>query len=73
MKATLPLSRMTTAEKLSAREALWQDLSRNADKFDSPAWHQDVLREREQGFDESKESYVDLETAKKILSRISAD
>ena len=67
MKATLPLDQMTTAEKLSAMEALWQDLSRNADRFESPAWHGDVLREREQRVEEGKEAYGDWETAKEEL------
>jgi hypothetical protein len=67
MNASLPLDRMTTAEKLSAMEALWQDLSRNADRFESPSWHGDVLREREQRVEEGKEAYVDWETAKKDL------
>ena len=69
MKATLPLDQMTTAKKLSAIEALWQDLSRNADKFESPAWHGDVLREREQRVEEGKEAYVDWEKAKRDLRR----
>lgn len=67
MKATLPLDQMTTADKLSAMEALWQDLSRNADILESPAWHGEVLREREQRVEEGKEAYVDWETAKKDL------
>ncbi len=67
MNASLPLDRMTTAEKLSAMEALWQDLSRQADKFESPAWHGDILREREQRVEEGKEVPVDWESAKKDL------
>jgi hypothetical protein len=67
MDAVLPLERMTTAEKLSVMEALWADLSRNADAFESPAWHADVLLEREKRVEEGKESYVDWETAKKEL------
>jgi hypothetical protein len=31
--AILPLDQMTTEEKLRAMEALWADLSRNADSF----------------------------------------
>ena len=42
MDVVLPLDRMTTAEKLRAMEALWADLTRNADDFESPAWHADV-------------------------------
>ena len=67
METGLPLERMTVAEKLRAMEALWADLSRNADAFDSPAWHADVLREREKRVREGQESYVDWETAKKEL------
>lgn len=69
MNTSLPLDRMTTAEKLSAMDALWKDLSRNADKFESPIWHGDVLRQREQRVEEGKETYVDWETAKKELRK----
>jgi len=27
-------------------EELWQDLSKPEEKFESPAWHEDVLKER---------------------------
>lgn len=67
MEAALPLERMTVAEKLRAMEALWADLSRNADAFDSPAWHEEVLREREQRVHEGKESHLDWDVAKKQL------
>lgn len=67
MEAVLPLDQMTTAEKLRAMEALWADLSRNADDFESPAWHADVLRERDQRIAEGKESFVDWEEAKRQL------
>ena len=55
---------MTIAEKLSAMEALWQDLSRNADQFESPAWHGEILRERQKRVEEGQETYVDWEAAK---------
>jgi hypothetical protein len=67
MSATLPLDRMTTAEKLSAMEALWENLTRNANAYESPAWHGEVLREREQGVAAGKETYMDWDTAKKEL------
>lgn len=70
MNAPLPLDRMTTAEKLSAMEALWQDLTRNADQFESPAWHGELLRRREQLVEEGKDGYVDWETAKKHLRNL---
>jgi len=67
MEAVLPLDRMTTAEKLRAMEAIWADLTHHADSFESPAWHGDVLRERDQRVAEGKESFVDWEEAKRQL------
>ena len=67
MDVVLPLDRMTTAEKLRAMETLWADLSHNADTFESPAWHADVLRERQQRIAEGKETFVDWEEAKRQL------
>jgi hypothetical protein len=67
MEAVLPLDQMTMAEKLRAMEVLWADLSRNADSFESPAWHGDVLRERDQRIAEGKESFVAWEDAKRQL------
>jgi hypothetical protein len=37
MEATLPLDKMTVAEKLRAMEALWADLSRDEAQVESPA------------------------------------
>ena len=67
MDAVLPLDQMTTEEKLRAMEALWADLSRKADSFESPAWHSDVLRERDQRIAEGKEPSSDWEVAKRKL------
>ncbi len=67
MEATLPLDRMTVAEKLRAMEALWADLSRNEAQFGSPAWHGDMLHDRAARVKSGKESFTDWETAKKRL------
>jgi hypothetical protein len=67
VSVTLPLDRMTTAEKLNAMEALWENLTHNADAFESPVWHGDILREREQRVAEGKETYMDWDAAKKEL------
>lgn len=69
MNVTLPLDRMTTAENLSVMRAPWQDLSHNADQFESPAWLEEVLHEREKRFKESRETYVDWEGAKAELHK----
>jgi len=67
MEAVLPLSQMTIAEKLRAMESLWADLSRDETQFESPAWHADVLHDREARIKYGKETYMDWETAKKQL------
>jgi hypothetical protein len=70
MEITLPLDQMTTAEKLRAMEALWADLSRNETQLESPAWHEMVLKEREQKITSGAESFIDWETAKKQLREL---
>ncbi|HXE42446.1 MAG TPA: addiction module protein [Candidatus Baltobacteraceae bacterium] len=67
MEATLPLDKMTVAEKLRAREMLWADLSRNEVQIESPAWHGDVLRDREARIKSGEEKFLDFETVKKQL------
>ncbi len=67
MSVNLPLDQMTTEEKLQAMEALWADLTRNAEQFESPAWHEQELKEREQRVKSGQESFIDWEIAKKQL------
>jgi hypothetical protein len=67
MEAILPLDKMTVAEKLRAMEALWTDLSRNEAQIESPAWHGDVLHDREEKIKSGEEKFIDWETAKKQL------
>jgi hypothetical protein len=67
MEAVLPLSQMTVAEKLRAMEAIWADLSRDEAQLESPAWHGDVLRERDEKIKTGRETFMDWETAKQQL------
>jgi len=67
MNVTLPISEMSTGEKLRAMEELWASLTRNADTYDSPAWHGDVLRERDRRVAEGRETYMQWEDAKREL------
>ena len=67
MSLNLPLDQMTTEEKLQAMDALWADLSRNAAQFQSPAWHEQVLREREQQLKSGEDTFIDWEKAKQQL------
>lgn len=69
MNITLPLDSMTTAEKIRAMEALWEDLSRNSDELPSPAWHGDVLTERDSRVAEGREQVHQWSTAKEEIRR----
>ena len=67
MDAVLPLDKMTVAEKLRVMETLWADLSRNEAQYESPAWHGDVLHDRDAGVKSGREKFISWETAKKQL------
>ena len=67
MEVTLPLEKMTIAEKLRVMETLWSDLTRDEDRFESPKWHAEVLRERAARVKQGRESFIDWETAKRQL------
>jgi hypothetical protein len=63
MSAHLPLHEMSLEEKLQAMEALWEELSREPDRIDSPSWHQDLLKDTENRV-ESGEATLSWEKAK---------
>ncbi len=46
-KIKLPLSEFTVAQKLGIMEDIWTDLANYEDRFQSPAWHQAVIEDRE--------------------------
>ena len=68
MDITLPLDKMTRAEKLRAMEALWDDLCRREEDVPVPQWHKDLLDERERLVEQGKARFIDWETAKKRIS-----
>ncbi|MCZ7640934.1 MAG: addiction module protein [Verrucomicrobia bacterium] len=69
MNAELPLAQMTVAEKLRAMEALWADLSTQAADDAVPAWHAQVLAERERRLAAGQERVLDWDEAKRQLRR----
>ncbi len=58
---------MSRAEKLQAMEQLWEDLSRSESEIESPSWHADVLRQREENLRAGRDEFIPLETAKRML------
>ena len=72
MPVVLPLKKMSRDEKLRAMEALWADLSGDEDRFDSPVWHEQALREAERMVKTRKAQFGNWEEAKKRIRRKAA-
>ena len=64
MSANLPLHEMSLEEKLQAMEALWEDISREPDRIESPGWHQDLLKGTESRVQSGEATFADWEKAK---------
>jgi putative addiction module component (TIGR02574 family) len=58
------IPRLSVEEKLQTMEALWQSLSSNPETFESPAWHEKELREREHNIESGTSKFIDWETVK---------
>ena len=68
MASTLPLEKMSVEEKLQAMESLWDDLCSKAGVITSPAWHDEVLAEREARYKRGEDEFEDWEAAKRNIS-----
>lgn len=69
MSSILPLEKMTRAEKIRAMEELWADLSADETQVPSPAWHKEVLTERERLVRDGKARFLSWEQAKRHIAR----
>jgi hypothetical protein len=67
MASTLPLEKMSVEEKLQAMESLWDDLCSKAGAMSSPAWHEDVLAERDAMQKCGDDEFEDWESAKRNI------
>ena len=64
MAHQIELNEMTIEEKLQMMEVLWNDLARNAADLDSPAWHGQVLAERETALEQGDDHIEDWSLAR---------
>jgi hypothetical protein len=67
--AILTIKQMSRAEKLQAMEELWESLSRDEDRLESPAWHADALEETRQNYSAGQEQAIDWDAAKQELRK----
>ena len=64
-----PLNYLSRAEKLRMMDALWDDLTHDVEPFQSPAWHEDVLKETQQRVANDEVEVLDWEKAKELLRK----
>jgi hypothetical protein len=69
MPFVLPLQKISHDEKLRAMEALWADLSKDDDRFESPEWHAQALREAEPAVKTGKAKFSDRDEAQTRIRR----
>ena len=67
MASTLPLDTMSVEEKILAMETLWDDLCGRAGGVQSPAWHEDVLADRDAARQRGEDASEDWEEAKRNI------
>jgi hypothetical protein len=69
MISALQIAHMSREEKLRTLEAIWADLSKDDAQVESPAWHEEVLKETEARVAAGEERIVDWQTAKHELRK----
>jgi hypothetical protein len=60
---------MSRVQKLRAMEEIWTDLSRDENRYASPAWHKEALQEAERAVASGKAKFSDWDEAKERLRR----
>jgi putative addiction module component (TIGR02574 family) len=68
-RVDLPLSKLTLAQKLDLMEAIWDDLAKQEKTLESPQWHEEILKDREEALAAGKASISDWEEAKDRIRR----
>jgi len=68
-RVVLPLSQYTLEQKLDLMEAIWDDITRDSKAFESPAWHEKILKKREEDLAKGDATVSDWEEAKERIRR----
>jgi hypothetical protein len=65
----IPLSKLSFAQKLNLMETIWDDLTKDEKKLESPTWHHDILKDREKAAATGKAKFSDWKQAKERIKR----
>lgn len=66
---TPAIERMSREEKLRALEELWDAIMREDDRYESPPWHEQELKETQQRHESGAEKRMDWARAKRDLRK----
>ena len=67
--SALAIDKMTWDEKLRTMEELWESLSREEARLESPPWHKEALRETAARHEADKEQPIDWDAANRELRK----
>ncbi len=68
-KVDLDISELTLAQKLNLMESIWDDITQDESALKSPAWHETVLKDREDALASGKAKVSGWEKAKERIRR----
>lgn len=67
--STLAVKEMSWDEKLRTMEELWESLTEEESRLESPSWHQDALLETTARHEAGQEQPIDWAAAKRELRK----
>lgn len=69
MTALPKLNELTVSEKIQMMESLWESLCQQPTDIPSPAWHGEILTQRENALSQGVDHFSDWDTAKASLRK----
>jgi len=67
---TIPtIEEMTPTQRVELMEELWKAMSRKPDEIESPAWHGEELKRREEALKNGTDSFITLEEAEAYIRK----
>lgn len=67
--SALPIKQMSWEEKLRTMEELWESLSGEESRLESPPWHKQALQETATRYGRDEEQPIDWAAAKRELRK----
>ncbi len=65
----IQIEQLTVSEKIQFMESLWDSLCAHSENITSPAWHGEVLQDREEALKSQADGFVDWEEAKRLIRK----